>query len=138
MAMIHFNDFDFNKMEPNICVNQFIENCGIDNGNKMIFLFSQFLEYKFNIKDVTFIELYNITKKKFKVCLEYHIGNCKGPCEGLQTLSEYNEGINQLKLLLNGNLKPLISELKEKVKIASNNLEYEKAALYQNKITLLY
>lgn len=60
-------EFDFNKMEPNICVNQFIENCGIDNGNKMIFLFSQFLEYKFNMKDITFIQLYNMTKKKLTI-----------------------------------------------------------------------
>src|SRR6187549_1340682 len=39
----------------------------------------------------------NIKKGKFKVCLEYHLGNCKGPCEGLQTLANYHEGLSQLK-----------------------------------------
>ena len=46
----------------------------------------------------------NIRKGKFKVCLEYHLGNCKGPCEGLQTLEDYNEGLAQLKNLMKGNL----------------------------------
>src|SRR6187549_3035160 len=48
----------------------------------------------------------NIAKKKFKVCLEYHLGNCKGPCEALQTVEDYQEGIQQLKHLLKGNLSP--------------------------------
>src|SRR5688572_479396 len=46
----------------------------------------------------------NINKKKFKVCLEYHLGNCKGPCEALQTASDYSENLAQLKNLLRGNL----------------------------------
>ncbi len=79
----------------------------------------------------------NITKKKFKVCLEYHLGNCKGPCEGLQTKEEYDEGILQLKSLLKGNLTPLLTELKNKVAVQSAALEFEKAANYQNKILQL-
>src|SRR5580765_2448916 len=50
----------------------------------------------------------NINKGKFKVCLEYHLGNCKGPCEGLQTAEDYNEELKQLVNLLKGNLSPVL------------------------------
>lgn len=78
-----------------------------------------------------------INKNKFKVCLEYHLGNCKGPCEGFQSIEEYNEGLSQLKSLLKGNLQPLLTDLKNKIKEHSSNLEFEKAAFFQNKINLL-
>ena len=58
----------------------------------------------------------NIEKKKFKVCLEYHLGNCKGPCESLQTKAEYDEGLDRLKAMLKGNLSPLMQHLKEVLK----------------------
>ena len=76
----------------------------------------------------------NIKAGKFKVCLEYHLGNCKGPCEGLQSAEDYAEGIAQLSHLLKGNLQPVFHYLKEQVKQHSNNLAYEKAAYYQSKI----
>ena len=79
----------------------------------------------------------NIEKKKFKVCLEYHLGNCKGPCEGLQTLEDYNNDIAQLKDLLKGNLGPVLNNYKNKIKAHAANLEFEKAAIYQYKITKL-
>jgi excinuclease ABC subunit C len=79
----------------------------------------------------------NISKKKFKVCLEYHLGNCKGPCEGLQTLEDYNQDISQLKDLLKGNLKPVLDNYKNKIKTYAANMEFEKAAIYQHKITHL-
>lgn len=79
----------------------------------------------------------NISKKKFKVCLEYHLGNCKGPCEGLQTLDDYNQNIAQLKDLLKGNLQPVISNYKNKIKEHVANMEFEKAAIYQHKIAHL-
>ncbi|HVK97704.1 MAG TPA: GIY-YIG nuclease family protein, partial [Flavisolibacter sp.] len=50
----------------------------------------------------------NIQKGKFKVCLEYHLGNCKGPCEAFQSEEDYNESIRQVKNLLKGNLVPVI------------------------------
>src|SRR5258705_3671849 len=55
----------------------------------------------------------NIKKGKFKVCLEYHLGNCKGPCEGLQTAEDYNEELNQLANLLKGNLSSVIQHFKK-------------------------
>lgn len=76
----------------------------------------------------------NINRKKFKVCLEYHLGNCKGPCEGFQTNEDYQEGIDRLKNLLKGNLSPVIQEFKKEMKMHSDNLEFEKAAIFQKKL----
>src|SRR4028119_472361 len=58
----------------------------------------------------------NIEKGKFKVCLEYHLGNCKGPCEGHQSLENYNENIAQIKNLLKGNLSSVIQHFKQEMK----------------------
>jgi excinuclease ABC subunit C len=79
----------------------------------------------------------NISKNKFKVCLEYHLGNCKGPCEGLQTIDNYNEGIQQLKYILKGNVYPVLQYFKAQIKKHSQKMEFEKAAFYQSKITHL-
>ncbi len=76
----------------------------------------------------------NIKKNKFKVCLEYHLGNCKGPCEGLQTAADYSEGIQQLKHILKGNISPVMQYFKEMIKEHVEKLEYEKAAWYQSKV----
>ena len=76
----------------------------------------------------------NIAKNKFKVCLEYHLGNCKGPCEALQSSFDYNEGISQLKDLLKGNLAPVINNYKNKISEHALKMEFEKAAIYQHKI----
>ena len=79
----------------------------------------------------------NIKKKKFKVCLEYHLGNCKGPCEELQSAEDYNEGLQQLKHILKGNVSPVLQHFKNKVKEHSIKMEFEKAAFYQSKIAHL-
>ncbi len=76
----------------------------------------------------------NIKKGKFKVCLEYHLGNCKGPCEGLQSLSEYLASLDQIKEILKGNINPTMQNFRGLQKIHVANLEFEKAAFYQNKI----
>lgn len=79
----------------------------------------------------------NIEKKKFKVCLEYHIGNCLGPCEDLQSESDYLEEIEQSRHILKGNIKIVLSYFKDKMKLASQDLEYEMASLYKIKLELL-
>ncbi|HYM95385.1 MAG TPA: excinuclease ABC subunit UvrC, partial [Chitinophagaceae bacterium] len=79
----------------------------------------------------------NIQKKKFKVCLEYHLGNCKGPCEGLQTADDYNENLVQLKNLLRGNLYPVIRHFKEEMKNHAKSLQFEKAEMVRKKIEFL-
>lgn len=76
----------------------------------------------------------NIKKKKFKVCLEYHLGNCKGPCEGLQTLENYNEELAQLINLLKGNMGPVMQYFKKEMQAHVTKLEFEKAAQYKAKI----
>lgn len=76
----------------------------------------------------------NIQKKKFKVCLEYHLGNCKGPCEGLQTAEDYKEGLIQIKNLLKGNLSPVLTSFRETMKALAENMEFEKAEIYRKKI----
>ena len=79
----------------------------------------------------------NIKKKKFKVCLEYHLGNCKGPCEGLQTVEDYQEGLEQMKNLLKGNLAPVIRHYKDEMKSNATALNFEKAGLQKQKIEFL-
>lgn len=76
----------------------------------------------------------NIQKKKFKVCLEYHLGNCKGPCEGLQSKEDYNEGLQQIRQMLKGNLTPVINRYKEEMDYYVDQLQFEKAAFIKNKI----
>ncbi len=76
----------------------------------------------------------NIKKGKFKVCLEYHLGNCKGPCEGLQTAEDYKEELNQLVNLLKGNLGTVIHHFRQEMQQHIKNLEFEKAAVFQKKI----
>ena len=79
----------------------------------------------------------NIAKGKFKVCLEYHLGNCKGPCESHQSLDDYNENIAQVKNLLRGNLSPVFQHFKNEMKAHAEALEFEKAALVHKKIKFL-
>tara|TARA_B100000683_G_scaffold232639_1_gene234789 strand:+ start:3730 stop:5523 length:1794 start_codon:yes stop_codon:yes gene_type:complete len=79
----------------------------------------------------------NIKKKKFKLCLEYHIGNCLAPCEGFQSEKSYNLGIDHLKQILKGDIRSVISILKERMKHYSKNLEFEKAQSVKEKIDLL-
>ncbi len=79
----------------------------------------------------------NIEKGKFKVCLEYHLGNCKGPCEARQSLEDYNENIQQVKNLLRGNLGPVIQHFKGEMKGHAQNLEFEKAEQTLKKISYL-
>ena len=79
----------------------------------------------------------NINKKKFKVCLEYHLGNCKGPCEGFQSAADYEAGIERLKNLLKGNMMPVMQEFRNEVKLHVEKMAFEKAAFYQHKIAHL-
>ena len=76
----------------------------------------------------------NIEKGKFKVCLEYHLGNCKGPCQGLQTEEDYEKSLEQVTHLLKGNVKPLIAHLNKEMNEQAGALAFEKAALTKKKI----
>jgi excinuclease ABC subunit C len=78
----------------------------------------------------------NIDKDKFKVCLEYHIGNCLGPCVGLQSEEDYNRSIEQVKNILNGKFKPVKDYIKEEMARLAEELKYEQAALMKEKLSL--
>ncbi len=79
----------------------------------------------------------NLEKEKYQVCLEFQIGNCKGPCESLQTEEEYNEGIAQIKDILKGNLSSVLSHLKGKMEQLAQEYKFEEAELFKNKISIL-
>ncbi|MFK5854510.1 MAG: excinuclease ABC subunit UvrC [Bacteroidota bacterium] len=79
----------------------------------------------------------NINKGKYKVCLEYHIGNCKAPCVGEQSSGDYDQMISQIKLIIKGNIGSVISELTQLMTTFANNLEFEQAQAVKEKIALL-
>jgi excinuclease ABC subunit C len=79
----------------------------------------------------------NIKKGKFKVCLEYHIGNCKGPCEGLQAEENYDSNITLIKDIIKGNIISVEKQLKTLMKEYSESLEYEKAHVVKEKLDIL-
>lgn len=79
----------------------------------------------------------NIARKKFKVCLEFHIGNCRGPCEGLQTEDSYREDIEQARHILKGNLSVVTQFFKNNMQHASEQMEFEKAQFFLTKLNLL-
>ncbi|HUI31375.1 MAG TPA: excinuclease ABC subunit UvrC [Candidatus Acidoferrales bacterium] len=76
----------------------------------------------------------NISNKKWKICLDYHIGKCGGPCEGLVSLQEYNGMISQVEKLLRGKTRDLVRQLTDEMSIHSERLEFEKAGLAKKKI----
>ena len=76
----------------------------------------------------------NIEQKKFKVCLEYHIGNCKGGCEGYQKEENYQNDIEEIKSIIKGKNLELLKSLNKRMKSLSKNLEFEKAQNIKDRI----
>jgi len=79
----------------------------------------------------------NINAGKFKVCLEYHLGNCQAPCIGKQTEEDYGENIQQIKEILKGNISSVIDHLKDLMKKYSAQLRFEEAQIIKVKIDIL-
>lgn len=79
----------------------------------------------------------NISQGKYKVCLEYHIGNCLGPCIGEQESASYENSISQIKSIIGGNLNEVISYLKLEMKKHAEAYRYEEANLFKDKIEIL-
>ncbi|MBS1620080.1 MAG: excinuclease ABC subunit C [Bacteroidetes bacterium] len=97
-----------------------------------------FIKYAIPLRNCTLnLTDRNIQKKKFKVCLEFHLGNCKGPCEGLQTSADYAENLTLVKNILRGNLSPVIRYFKKEMKSLSEDLKFEKAEILRKKIEFL-
>ena len=79
----------------------------------------------------------NIQNSKFKVCLEYHIGNCLAPCVGKQANKHYDLGIQHIRQILKGNIRSVVQHLKQEMLTYSEKMEYEKAQTVKEKIVLL-
>ena len=79
----------------------------------------------------------NIKKGKFKVCLDYHIKKCLGPCEGHQDEASYSQTISEIRSILKGNTRSLIKLLKAQMQDYANRLEYEKAQEIKEKLDAL-
>ena len=79
----------------------------------------------------------NIKNHKYKVCLEFHIGNCKGPCEGLESLENYQKQVDAIRHILKGNFKESLKEFKFKMQELANNLQFEEAQKIKEKMEVL-
>lgn len=80
----------------------------------------------------------NIEAQKFKVCLEYQIGNCLGPCENRQTEEDYNESIQQIRKIIKGNVSEVKNHLTDLMKAYADNMEFEKAQIVKEKFDRLH
>jgi excinuclease ABC subunit C len=79
----------------------------------------------------------NIMAGKFKVCLEYQLGNCKGPCQNFQSEDDYNKCIQEIRDILNGKISGVIRDMKSEMEQAVGNLDFEAAHRVKRKLDLL-
>ncbi|MDA3879512.1 MAG: excinuclease ABC subunit UvrC [Prolixibacteraceae bacterium] len=79
----------------------------------------------------------NVSRGKFKVCLQYHIGNCLGPCENHQTESDYNESIGEIRHILKGNIGGVVTHLKEQMQKYAADLDFEQAQNVKDRLDVL-
>lgn len=118
-----------------------------NDGSKYFGPYTDVSTMKFSLKmlrDIFMIRTCNlnitedsIKQKKFKVCLEYHIKKCEGPCEGLVSREKYNEMTGEIEKVLNGKTSSLIKDLEIKMHEAAANERFEEAALIRNRINSL-
>ncbi len=79
----------------------------------------------------------NIENGKFKVCLEYHIGNCKGPCEGFESLENYQKQVDAIREILKGNFKESMKDFKKVMTDLARDMQFEEAQKIKEKIDVL-
>jgi len=105
---------------------------------KMVYTLIELVSNLFKLRNCNLLlSEENIVKNKFRVCLEYHIGNCKGPCEGFQNEEDYHENIKQIREILKGNINSVITYLDTLMKGFAERYEFEKAHEIKEKINLL-
>jgi excinuclease ABC subunit C len=75
----------------------------------------------------------NINEGKYKVCLEYHLKNCKGACEGLETEAQYNESIKEIRNIVKGNFKESLDKFQKMMLGFAENMEFEEAQKIKEK-----
>ncbi|MDO6515898.1 excinuclease ABC subunit UvrC [Zobellia uliginosa] len=78
-----------------------------------------------------------IESGKYKVCLEYHLGNCKGPCEGLQDAEEYHAQIEDIRKIIKGDFKSSLSYFRTQMKSLASEMKFEEAQQVKEKIEIL-
>ncbi|WP_452597041.1 excinuclease ABC subunit UvrC [Pontimicrobium sp. MEBiC01747] len=78
-----------------------------------------------------------INEGKYKVCLEYHLGNCKGACEGRETEQSYHENITSIRAILKGNFKDSLDQFKQQMKDFAEEMQFEEAQKIKEKIEVL-
>jgi len=88
----------------------------------------QFRNCKLNLSET------NIKSGKYRVCLEYHIKNCKGPCEGFQSEDDYNQTISEITEIIRGNISNVLKQFRELMMKYAENLEFEKAQIIKLKM----
>ena len=79
----------------------------------------------------------NVRAKKYKLCLEYHIGNCKGPCQELQSKEEYDQMIQEIRDIIKGNLQTVLRQLRDRMMRFAEAMEFEKAQVIKEKREIL-
>lgn len=105
---------------------------------KMMYTMLDLIKENYPLRNCNFnLSEKNINAHKFKVCLEYHIGNCKGPCELKQSKDDYDRSINEIKQIVKGNIFGIIKQLKLKMQQHALQFEYEKAHQIKLKIDSL-
>ena len=83
------------------------------------------------------LSLKNIESRKFKLCMEYHVGNCLGPCVGMQAEEDYEQSLKEIKEIIKGNISTIIRELKKLMMKHAKAFEFEKAQIIKEKLALL-
>ena len=79
----------------------------------------------------------NVNEGKYKVCLEYHLKNCNGACEGLETETHYNNSIVEIRNIIKGNFKESLEKFQEKMLVFAQKMEFEEAQKVKEKLSLL-
>lgn len=85
---------------------------------------------------------YNLSEEKieagkYKVCLEYHLGNCKGPCEDLESEEDYHDNIKTIKEIIKGNFKDSLVQFRTQMKVCAENMQFEEAQKIKEKLEVL-
>ncbi len=105
---------------------------------KTVFIILDMIKELYPLRTCNFdLNQKNIDNHKFKVCLEYHIGNCKGPCEGLESIENYQKEVDAIREILKGNFKESLKNFKKKMNELALNLHFEEAQKIKEKIEIL-
>ena len=105
---------------------------------KVMYMVLDLIKHLYKLRNCNFnLSDENIKSNKFKVCLEYHIGNCKAPCVGKEEEQAYNKSIEEIKEITKGNIHIVAKHLKNVLQQHIEKMEFEKAQVVKEKIDLL-